>query len=64
MNVKQAVESLGGPAAVAEVLKTHRNTVTNWTTKGYVSGAMTMAFFDLCKKYKLDIKLTDIVRKK
>lgn len=64
MTVSEAVEALGGSKSVADLLGIHRNTVINWKTQGYITGPKILDFWELCKKYKLDIKLTDLARKK
>ena len=62
MTVSEAIELLGGSSAVARSLGVHRNTVMNWRTQNMIGAASVMPFYDLCKKYKVDIKLTDIVK--
>jgi len=63
MKVREAVELLGGRMAVGKVLGVSDRTVSDWMTRNKVSGAKTMAFYDLCKKYNVDIKINEVVGK-
>lgn len=63
MQLKDTIESLGGPSAVAHELGVTTPTIFNWQAKNSIPGKNAMAFIKLCRKYKLDINLIDIVRK-
>jgi hypothetical protein len=60
MRIKEAVELLGGPTAVANELKVNRRTVTEWGDKNKVGDRSILGFINLCKKYGVKISIYEV----
>ena len=63
MKVREAVELLGGRMAVGKVLGAKERTISDWMTHNKVSGQQAMSFYDMRKKYGVQITMAQILGK-
>lgn len=63
MSIKDLVKLLGGRVAVARSLGVSQRTVSDWMTKGYISGVKAMSFYDLCHKYGIEVTMLEVTGK-
>lgn len=63
MNVREAVEMLGGPSAVGRELGVDRKTVTTWCDKNAVGERSRMKFMQIAKKYGVNITISEVCGK-
>lgn len=60
MSIRDLVKQLGGRVAVARSMGVSQRTVSDWMTKGYISGVKAMAFYDLCHRYGIHVSMSEV----